>query len=93
MYDLKKYLGQLKKELSKKKEERSVIEKRIKEVMAEEGKEVKVFDYIESFYVKSGTLFIESNSKVIAQEIFWKSEQLKEKINQKEELIKRIVVN
>lgn len=93
MYDLKNYLDQLKKEFSKKKEERNDIEKKIRAVMADDSKEGNIFAYIKSFYIKNGTLFIESSSKVVTQEIFWRSEQLKEKINQQEELIKKIVIS
>lgn len=93
MRNLKKYLDQLKRELSKKKEEWDGIEERIKEVMADYDKKGKIFDCIESFYIKNGVLFIEASNKVVAQEIFWKSEQLKEKINQKEVLIRKIVIS
>ena len=55
-------------------------------------KEEKVIKYIRTFYINKGTLFIETTNKAMAQELFWRSEQLKQRINQKKEIIRRIKV-
>ncbi|MDO8495566.1 MAG: DciA family protein [bacterium] len=92
MQDIKNYLLKLKKEAHKNQKEGDLVSSRIKEVIVANFENEAVLKYIRTFYIKKETLFIETTSKTMAQELYWKQEDLKEKINQEKVLIKKIVV-
>lgn len=92
MHHLQKYLVKLKRELERKKEERKNIEVKIRKVMKECIGNDQIMAYIKAWHVEKKVLYIETTSKVVAQEIYWRSEKLKEKINQPRDLIKKIKI-
>ena len=92
MQELKKYLLKLKKEVIVKQKENFDIDKEIKEIILADFQEEKVLTYIKTFYVKKSTLFIETTNKAMAQELFWKSEELMKKINRQKPIITKIKV-
>ena len=92
MENLKAYLQKAKKVLLIKKEEQSFIDKNIKEILDQNFPSGLASKYIKSFQLKRTTLVIETTSKVFAQELFWKKEDLKDKINLSKKLIKEIII-
>ncbi len=92
MQDLKKHLLRLKKEVIGKQKESKEVGDQIKKIVLSKFKEEKVLSYIRTFSVKNQVLFIETTNKAMAQELFWKSEELKRQINQKREVIKGIKI-
>lgn len=92
MQNIQKYLPKLKKEISRKEAEHKKVGTEIREVIQEREEGDKIMAGIKSWYIKKGTLYIETTAKAIAQEIYWKRDELKEKINQRNNLIQSIKV-
>ena len=92
MKDIKNYLAKFKKEIKKKEETNEVVYSQIKEIITKDFAGKEVLGYIKSFYLKNNTLFIETKNKIVAQELFWRSEKLKQNINEKKETVKRIII-
>lgn len=92
MEDLKLYFKKAKGILLKRKNNQKLINESIKEVLEQNFPSGLSSKYIKSFYLKKTTLVIETTHKVFAQELFWKKEELKNKINLSKEWIKEIIV-
>lgn len=92
MQELKNYIYKLKRDLIQRKKETEIVQKRIKEAILNSFQEEKVLNYIRTFYIKKDTLFIEATSKVIAQELFWRSDELLKEINQSQVNIRKIKI-
>lgn len=92
MQNLQEYLGKVKKKIVKQKKEGDFINQQIRAVLEKDFNNPLVFKYLKEVYLKKTTLFIETTNKVFAQELFWRKEHLKNKINAKILLVKEIIV-
>lgn len=92
MQNIQEYLGKVKKNIVKQKKEGDFINQQIRAVLEKDFNNPLVFKYLKNVYLKKTTLVIETTNKVFAQELFWRKEDLKNKINAPKQLIKAIVV-
>lgn len=92
MQNIQEYLGKVKKKIVKQKKEGDFINQQIRAVLEKDFNNPLVFKYLKAVYLKKTTLVIETTNKVFAQELFWRKEDLKNKINAHQQLIKAIVV-
>lgn len=92
MQNIQEYLGKIKKKITRQKKEGDFINQQIRAVLEKDFNNPLVFKYLKDVYLKKTTLFIETANKSFAQELFWRKEHLKNKINAQGPLIKEIIV-
>lgn len=92
MEDLKLHFKKSKEVFLKRKHDHDFVDKHLKEILEQDFSPGLISKYIKSFYLKKSILVIETTSKVFAQELFWKKENLQNKINFSKKLVKEIII-
>lgn len=91
---LKERINELKKVIQKKADQDKIFRKNFKEALIEVFGEIKILEFIKDFYFKSEKIFIQTQNKIFANELFLKKELIIKKINSKsqKEKIKDLMI-
>ncbi len=93
MEDLGRKLNQLKKVIASKGEEDKKLRKEFKEALENLFSHVKTpMKFIRGFYIRADKLFITTNNKSFANELFLTKHQLLDLLRDKKILVKEVVI-
>jgi hypothetical protein len=85
---LRENIAELKKIIQKKADKDKLFRKNFKEAITEVFGGIKILDFIKDFYFKFGKIFIQTQNKTFANELFLKKEIIIKKINFKNQISK-----
>ena len=85
---LKGRFSELKKVIQKKADQDKIFRKNFKEALVEVFGEIKILEFVKDFYFKSEKIFVQTQNKTFANELFLKKELILKKISSKDQKTK-----
>lgn len=92
MKELKGQFLHLKEHFKKVEKKDQAIREAIKEILTQEVGTDDFSSLVSEFYLKNKTLFIKTTHKALAQDLYWRREELQKKVNKNHHLVDQVVV-